>query len=143
MQEQRIIYKGPGDGWSVFLIIDWVSANIKEAMAVGMGNMLAPEHNKIRNLPGDIERFILAHFNDQIKDLRKNGTKHFVVMDISSFPYVTSKIDLRDHSAPDDPNDKFDNDMSNLWNNYSMEKTITVLVNMNLPFTGLKHISNV
>lgn len=121
----------------IFQIKDYTSVIMEHAMAVANGVPLDGKNNLTELYP-EHEQELLFYFKDEIYQLRNNNRKFIFIMDISDFPYVSCYIDPSNNKFVDDTS-KFGSDIQSLWTVYNSSKVITIVVNLHLPFTGLKH----
>lgn len=123
----------------IIKINDYTSSNIKHAMAVATGQQLNSD-NDLKDLPGIYEFSILSYFKTEITELRRKNKKFIFICDITNFPYCCCYIDPTDDKFKDDLY-KFGRDIQKLWDYYDKNKIITIVVNIHIPHTGLKHIA--
>ena len=72
--------------------------------------------------------------------LEKYGKKAIIVVDLTNFPMVSTRIDIRDQSFNKkvDEMDDFERDVANYYTNYDMDKeALFIMVNLQINHTGL------
>lgn len=128
-----------GNKIKIVRIDDYTSTNVKHAMAVASGQPLNA-NNDLIDLPAIYENACIKYFSEEILMLRKQNKKFIFICDITNFPYCCCYIDPSDNKFVGDET-KFGLDIQNLWDSYDKTRVIMVLVNVHVPFTGLKYVT--
>ena len=71
---------------------------------------------------------------NDIKDLYRK----VLIIDLSQFPLITSRIDTRDQRELNSDNSQFSKDLIRTWESTKDTGICTIIVNPTLVFTGLK-----
>lgn len=120
-----------------FLIVDGVSDNLNIANAIAMNKPL--NKSTVKEIGKEAETKIVSYYQKKVK---MEGKK-IIVMDLDEFPYIKTYIDERDpNEMYKDEDDKFGNDVKEIYNTYDQEKQMPIiLVNADINFVGLKVIN--
>lgn len=88
------------------------------------------------------ELYIVSTLSEYVK----HPVRKILVMDLSSYPYVCVKVDRRNQEELlSDLPDKFSRDVINAWktpSNIYGTNIATIVVNLSIPYTGLKVIKS-
>jgi hypothetical protein len=148
MVQAIALLDGKHSGWTSHLVIDVLSTNPAVAHAVATRT----EIKTVTEVGGIAEAFVV---NTHRVKIEQYGRRCIIVLDMSAFPMLLSKIRTDDPNdetpgdtastgdhVPKDPADTLEADLKNVWNTYSQAESIPmILVNSHAPFTGLKLIS--
>ena len=93
--------------------------------------------HEIKDLSALAEFYILLHLQPELACEEKK----LLVIDLSNYPFITTYFDYRDHSLLLVENDKFMQDVAKAWLEQQPGKLPTILVNTNIPHTGLKIVN--
>ena len=126
-----------GRQWSNYLLTDYTSSTPVEALAVASASRLS--NNQLEDLPALYEYELLALNAEQIQQLQAARTPFLFIIDLTSFPYISTAFDFSD-PAQDSDSSEFHQSIVGTWQSWSGDTVMTICVNMNINHTGLKNI---
>ena len=133
---QKVIFLGKSDERYQFQCIDVVSTDVTTATYCAAGMSLPGHLNKVHDLSPEAEKFIIETMLEDISPLR--GKKKMLIIELTDFPLVFGRIDLRDQEHLNKDKSQFSKDIIKAWKENTDTKIPCVIVNLNDFFTGLK-----
>jgi hypothetical protein len=128
----KVAFVAKMDEWYIFKALIYVSAGTDSAQC---------EYKPSRNIYaiGLLAEECLATCMAKTTNTT-NFDKKILIIDLAAFPVISARIDSRCPYVPNSADKQFQADIISEFNKHREKAFLTVMVNLNIPFTTLKEV---